>query len=258
MKKNKKKIIIANMKMNGSLNFNIDYLNAIKINFNNYKNLNIGLCVPYPYLFQAKEFLKGSNIGWGSQNVAKFENGPHTGEVSAEMLKDFDSQYVIVGHSERRQLFEEKTSMLIKKAAVCFSNQLTPIFCVGESEKIREAGDHIDYVKEQMTALLKDQKSYITATNFVVAYEPIWAIGTGKTATAADANAMHAAIRDVIESFCGTDLAQKIRILYGGSVKPSNAQELMRESHIDGVLVGGASLDVSSFAQIVKEGLCVT
>lgn len=215
------------------------------------------VCPPYIALQEVASLLDHRYFCLGAQNLYFEEEGAFTGEISASMLSSVSVSYVIVGHSERRQLFEEKSSMLIKKVSACFSNQLIPIFCVGESESIREAGDHIEYVKEQMAALLKDQKSYITATNFVVAYEPIWAIGTGKTATAADANAMHASIRDVIGSYCGVDLARKIRILYGGSVKPNNAQELMRESHIDGVLVGGASLDVSTFAQVVKEGLCV-
>ena len=219
---------------------------------------DVVICPSFVALQEVSSLLDHRYFYLGAQNVYFEEEGAFTGEVSASMLNSILVKYVIVGHSERRALFSEKSSLLLKKVAACFSNQLVPIYCVGEREEIRDAGDHIDYVKEQVKVVLKAQKNYITANNFVLAYEPVWAIGTGKTASAADANMMHAAIRDVVAEICGDDIAAHMRILYGGSVKPNNAQSLLRESHIDGVLVGGASLDVSSFAQIVKEGLCVT
>ena len=154
MKENKK-IIIANMKMNGSLSFNADYLNTIKNNFANYKNLNIGLCLPYPYLFQAKEFLRDTNIGWGSQNVAKFENGPHTGEVSAKMLKEFDSQYVIVGHSERSTAYCESDENIAAKFEKIKKYNMSPVLCVGETLIEREAGIMERVVSSQIDTIVK-------------------------------------------------------------------------------------------------------
>ena len=188
MKENKK-IIIANMKMNGSLSFNADYLNTIKSDFNNYKNLNIGLCLPYPYLYQAKEFLEGTNIGWGSQNVAKFENGPHTGEVSAEMLKEFDSQYVIVGHSERSTAYCESDENIADKFERIKKCNMCPVLCVGETLIEREAGIMERVVSTQIDTIIKTYGADIFE-NSIVAYEPIWAIGSDLPASPDQVNKM--------------------------------------------------------------------
>ena len=248
MKKNKKKIIIANMKMNGSLNFNIDYLNAIKINFNNYKNLNIGLCVPYPYLFQAKEFLKDSNIGWGSQNVAKFENGPHTGEVSAEMLKDFDSQYVIVGHSERNTAYCESDENIANKFERIKKYKMSPVLCVGETLIEREAGIMERVVSSQIDTIIQIYGAEIFEDS-IVAYEPIWAIGSDMAATPIQANKMCNFIKEHICKSYNSDF-ENFNIIYGGSVNSKNAVQLFTSESLDGVLIGRASVNIDEFSQI--------
>jgi triosephosphate isomerase len=247
MKENKK-IIIANMKMNGSLSFNADYLNTIKSDFNNYKNLNIGLCLPYPYLYQAKEFLEGTNIGWGSQNVAKFENGPHTGEVSAEMLKEFDSQYVIVGHSERSTAYCESDENIADKFERIKKYNMCPVLCVGETLIEREAGIMERVVSTQIDTIIKTYGADIFE-NSIVAYEPIWAIGSDLAASPDQANKMCNFIKEHICKSYNSDF-KNFNIIYGGSVNSKNAVQLFTSEGLDGVLIGRASINISEFSQI--------
>ena len=247
MKENKK-IIIANMKMNGSLSFNADYLNTIKSDFNNYNNLNIGLCMPYPYLYQAKEFLKGTNIGWGSQNVAKFENGPHTGEVSAEMLKEFDSQYVIVGHSERSTAYCESDENIADKFERIKKCNMCPVLCVGETLIEREAGIMERVVSTQIDTIIKTYGADIFE-NSIVAYEPIWAIGSDLAASPDQANKMCNFIKEHICKSHNADF-ENFNIIYGGSVNSKNAVQLFTSESLDGVLIGRASINISEFSQI--------
>ena len=247
MKENKK-IIIANMKMNGSLSFNADYLNTIKSDFNNYNNLNIGLCMPYPYLYQAKEFLKGTNIGWGSQNVAKFENGPHTGEVSAEMLKEFDSQYVIVGHSERSTAYCESDENIADKFERIKKYNMCPVLCVGETLIEREAGIMERVVSTQIDTIIKTYGADIFE-NSIVAYEPIWAIGSDLPASPDQVNKMCNFIKEHICKSYNSDF-ENFNIIYGGSVNSKNAVQLFTSEGLDGVLIGRASINISEFSQI--------
>jgi triosephosphate isomerase len=209
------------------------------------------VCPPFTALSAAREALGTSGIKLGAQNV-HFENqGAFTGEISPVMLKDAGCEYVIIGHSERRQYFGETDETVNKKLKAALANGLTPIMCVGESLAQREAGETTALVASQVTNGIKGLTAE-QVTGMVVAYEPIWAIGTGRTASADDANAVCALVRKTIAGIYGAAVAEKTRIQYGGSVKPDNIAELMAKSDIDGALVGGASLDAAGFAKIVK------
>ncbi len=246
MKKNK--IVIANMKMNGSLSFNDLYLTKIKKNFNDFKNLDIGLCLPYPYLFQAKKFLTGGKIKWGSQNVAKFENGPYTGEVSASMLKEFDSEYVIVGHSERSTAYCESDENIADKFEKIKKYKMTPVLCVGETLIEREAGIMERVISSQLDTIVKIYGAEIFEDS-IVAYEPIWAIGSDMAATPDQANKMCNFIRKHICEGYNCDFSN-FRIIYGGSVNAKNAVQLFASESLDGVLIGRASINIDEFIQI--------
>ena len=246
MKKNK--IIIANMKMNGSLSFNETYLKTIKNKFNNFKNLSIGLCLPYPYLFQAKEILTDTKIRWGSQNVAKFENGPHTGEVSAAMLKEFDNKYVIVGHSERSTAYCESDENIADKFEKIKKYKMTPVLCVGETLIEREAGIMERVISSQIDAIVKIYGAEIFEDS-IVAYEPIWAIGSDMAATPEQVNKMCNFIKDYIYKDYKSDFLN-LNIIYGGSVNSKNAVQLFASESLDGVLIGRASINIDEFTQI--------
>ena len=246
MKKNK--IIIANMKMNGSLGFNETYLTTIKNKFNKYKSISIGLCLPYPYLFQAKKILTGTKIRWGSQNVAKFEDGPHTGEVSAAMLKDFDNKYVIVGHSERSTAYCESDENIAHKFEQIKKYNMTPVLCVGETLIEREAGIMERVVSSQIDAIVKINGAEIFE-NSIVAYEPIWAIGSDTAASPTQVDKMCNFIKDHICKNYNCDF-KNFSIIYGGSVNPKNAVQLFASESLDGVLVGRASINIDEFFQI--------
>ena len=247
MKKNKK-LIIANIKMNGSLSFNELYFTEIKKNFNNFKNLNIGLCLPYPYLFQAKNILEDTKISWGSQNVAKFENGPHTGEVSASMLKDFVSKYVIVGHSERSTAYCESDENIADKFERIKKYNMCPVLCVGETLIEREAGIMERVVSSQIDAIIKINGAGIFE-NSIVAYEPIWAIGSDMAASPTQVDKMCNFIKDHICKNYNCEF-KNFSIIYGGSVNPKNAVQLFASESMDGVLVGRASINIDEFFQI--------
>ena len=214
-------------------------------------NAKIVLCVPFPYLVKTRKQLKESSIMVGAQNCSEHDAGAYTGEVSAQMLKSMKIPYVILGHSERRQYFGEDGKLLAKKIDKALAQNIIPIFCCGEPLDIREKGTHEALVRQQVEEALF-HLSADTVQKVVIAYEPVWAIGTGKTATSQQAQDMHAVIRKQLASKYGEAVAQSIHILYGGSVKPDNAKEIFSCPDVDGGLVGGASLKARDFVDIVK------
>lgn len=214
------------------------------------ENVEVAVCPPSVYLHDVGAALRGSHVALGAQNMHMASDGAFTGEVSGQMLNDLDCHYVILGHSERRQLFGETDALVNEKIATAFANNLTPIVCVGETLEQREAGTTADVIAEQVRGSLAGL-SAADGARIVVAYEPVWAIGTGKTASPAQAEEVHAQIRGLLGELFGADTAETIRIQYGGSVKPDNAEELLGQPNIDGALVGGASLKADSFAAIV-------
>ena len=207
-----------------------------------------GVCVPYPYMAQAQSMLQGSNVAWGAQNLSQHEKGAFTGAVAPGMLVDFGCRYVIIGHSERRALFHESNDIAAAKFDMAIKFGLTPIFCVGETLEERESGVTEQVVGRQLEVILNHVGAQALA-KAVIAYEPVWAIGTGKTATPEQAQAVHAFIRQRVAQL-DPAVAQGLRILYGGSMKPANAAELMAMPDIDGGLIGGASLVAEEFVAI--------
>lgn len=213
-------------------------------------NCDVVICVPFTHLVPVNGVIDQNIVGLGAENCADKVKGAFTGEVSAQMVASTGANYVILGHSERRQYYGETNETLIEKTRLALENNLTPIFCVGEVLEERENGTYNDVVKSQVEALFS-----LSAEDFakvVIAYEPVWAIGTGKTATSDQAQDMHAHIRNVIAEKYGVELAQEISILYGGSCKPSNAKELFAKPDVDGGLIGGAALEAASFIGIVE------
>jgi triosephosphate isomerase len=249
----RKQIAAANWKMNLTLQQGNELLDEI-INKNIFlsEDQQAVFGVPFPYLLSAKDKIKSSkNFFIAAQNCYTKESGAYTGEVSATMLLSCEIDYVIIGHSERREYFGEDNKMLAQKVDVCMKNSLKPIFCCGEPLQIRESGTQNEYVESQLKeSLFHLEPSAIE--NFVIAYEPIWAIGTGKTATAEQAQEMHAHIRAIFSKKYGHEIAESISILYGGSVKANNAKEIFGKPDVDGGLVGGASLNAAEFTEIIK------
>ncbi len=243
----RKNLVAGNWKMNGSLSENAALLAGLKAALTHIEAL---VCVPYPYLAQAQALLIGSSLAWGAQNLSEQSQGAYTGEVSAAMLKDFDCAYVIVGHSERRSLYGESDALVAMKYKVAQAAGLTPILCVGESLQEREAGITEQVVARQLDAVIQ-VAGIASLAQAVVAYEPVWAIGTGKTASPEQAQAVHAFIRNKLAAL-DAGVANGLVIQYGGSVKASNAAELMAKPDIDGALVGGASLVIDEFVAICK------
>ncbi len=246
----RKKVIAGNWKMNMLPNETIEYIEKFEKLVKDTQN-EVILCVPYTDLFYALLSAQNTNIKIGAQNMHFAENGAYTGEVSGKMLKSIGVEYVIIGHSERRQYFNETDETVNKKIKAAFENELKPIVCVGETLEQREAGKTAEIITTQ-TKLALDGLSNEQVKNTIIAYEPIWAIGTGKTATSEDANNSIKEIRKEIEKIYGKDIAECVIIQYGGSVKSSNAKELFETSDIDGGLVGGASLKPDEFAKIVN------
>jgi triosephosphate isomerase (TIM) len=215
-------------------------------------NVTVILCTPFPYLLPIKNLLgNNSRIFVSAQNCSEHESGAYTGEVSASMLKSLGVPYVILGHSERRQYFGEDGKLLAKKIDIAQKHGLTPIFCCGEPLEVREKGQHETLVKQQVEESLFHLDA-IALQKVVIAYEPVWAIGTGKTASAQQAQDMHLVIRKHLASKYGQSVAESISILYGGSVNAANAKELFSCADVDGGLVGGASLKSREFTEIVK------
>lgn len=213
-------------------------------------DVQAGICAPYTQLATLAEALKGTNIKLGAQNMHFEEQGAYTGEISADMLTEMGVQYCIIGHSERRQYFNETDETVNKKLHTAFKHDITPILCVGEVLEERDAGREFEVVQSQMTGALKDLSPDQVAS-LVIAYEPVWAIGTGRTASPEQANEMCGYIRKTIEALYDDEVSEKVIIQYGGSVKPDNATELMNMEEIDGALVGGASLDPVAFMSII-------
>lgn len=211
------------------------------------------VCAPFLYLQSLVKQSEGTDLKIAAQNMHYEENGAFTGEVSPSMLKDIGVTYVVLGHSERRELFAETDETVNKKAHAAFKHDLTPIVCVGETLEQRESNQTMDVVSEQVKkGLIGLSEDQVKAT--ILAYEPIWAIGTGKTASSEQANEVCTHIRKVVAETFSTDAAEAVRIQYGGSVKPANVDELLAQSDIDGALVGGASLEAESFLQLVEAG----
>ncbi|MDB5227674.1 MAG: triose-phosphate isomerase [Bacteroidota bacterium] len=251
----RKKIITGNWKMNADKNEAVSLVNGL---LEKYGELNLSenkivvIAPPFPYIhYISSVFIKHPYFFAGAQNCSEYEKGAYTGEVSAKIIASLDVKYVIIGHSERRQYFRETDEILLQKIYRAQKEKLIPIFCCGESLESREAGDHFTFIKKQ----LDDCVFHLTEEEFgniVIAYEPIWAIGTGKTASPEQAQEVHQFIRQQIKEKYSESTAEQTTILYGGSVTAKNASELFAEKDIDGGLVGGASLKADEFAAIIK------
>jgi len=246
----RRKVIAGNWKMNMLPNEAIKYIEEFSTLVKDSEH-EIILCVPYTDLFYALLTAQGTNIKIGAQNMHWEEEGPYTGEISAKMLKCIGVEYVIIGHSERRQHFAETDSLANKKLKLALKNGLKPIVCIGETLKQKEAGKTIEVITNQIKTIL-DGLTEEEVINTIIAYEPIWAIGTGKTATADEANENIKAIREKITKIYGQTAANRVIIQYGGSLKASNAKEIFTMSDIDGGLVGGSSLNLHEFSKIVN------
>ena len=246
-------LIAANWKMNKLPSEAEGWANTLKerlTHVDNFENVDVVLCVPFTHLTSLHTILADSPVDLGAEDVSAFDSGAYTGEVSAAMLKDIGVSYVIIGHSERREYHAEDDELVHDKLKIALEHGLKPILCVGETLEQREADRAKEVVLGQLEADLQDL-SIENADDFAVAYEPIWAIGTGETATADDAQEMCAEIRSALQDLL-PELAEEVRILYGGSMKPANAAELLAQSDIDGGLVGGASLEVDSFVELIE------
>ena len=254
MEKERKLIIAGNWKMNKTVAEALDLVAGIKRDLSNVKEVDIVVCPPFTALSEVSKAILNTNIRLGAQNMNEHQGGAYTGEIAAGMLKEFSVRYVVLGHSERRQYQRETDELISKKARAAHGASLKPIVCVGETLAEREAGKTekvLDtQVRGSLAGLAKEQME-----ETVVAYEPVWAIGTGKTASTAQAQEAHLFIRRLLGEIFGETVARKVRIQYGGSGKPSNARELMSHPDVDGALVGGASLEVRSFADIVKNSI---
>lgn len=251
----RKNIIAANWKMNMTIGEAESFLKDFRLEIEEVTGVEIVIAPPFTALPKLSELLGGSQkVRLGAQNFYFEKSGAYTGEISAAMLRDLFVRYVIIGHSERRQIFGETDSFINKKVLAAHASELKPILCVGETLEEREAGKE----KLVLETQLRGGLAGVTAEQLVetvIAYEPVWAIGTGKTATSAQAQDAHAHVRAVLAELTDAATADKVRIQYGGSVKPGNAQELLIQPDIDGALVGGASLEARGFAEIVKAGV---
>lgn len=246
----RRKLVVGNWKMHGGLARNRDLLDSLVQAIGKGGSADCAVCVPFPYLAQAQELLKSTAIAWGAQTLSEHAQGAYTGEVSAAMLVDFGCRYAIVGHSERRSLYGESNETVAAKFIAAVQGGLTPILCLGETLEQREKGVTEQVIAAQLDAVT--QAAGMTGfANAVIAYEPVWAIGTGRTATPQQAQDAHAFIRLRLAK-SDAALAQRLQILYGGSVKPQNAVELFGKADIDGGLIGGASLIAQDFLEICR------
>ena len=249
----RRKFVAGNWKMHGSLASNEALLDAVVAGLEGISTVDAAVCVPFPYLAQAQQKLAGTTLAWGSQTVSEHDKGAFTGEVSSSMLKEFGVRYVIVGHSERRALYGESSQTVAAKFMAALNAGLTPILCVGETLAEREAGITGNVVTEQLDAVIAAAGVGALA-KAIVAYEPVWAIGTGLTASPEQAQEVHALIRARVAEGDAT-VAAGLQILYGGSVKPGNAAELFAKPDIDGGLIGGAALVAADFLGIIRAGV---
>ncbi len=240
------KLVVGNWKMNGGLAANAALLSELKGGWRAMAGRALAVCVPYPYLAQVAELLAAAPIAWGAQDVSEHASGAYTGEVSAGMLAEFGCRYAIVGHSERRQFFGDTDAGVAAKAVAALGAGLTPIACVGETLAERDAGVTMSVVLRQLDAVLAAVD--VNAAKLVVAYEPVWAIGTGRTASPEEAQAVHALLRARLAE----NGAAEVAVLYGGSVKADNAKALFAMTDIDGGLIGGASLKAAEFLAIAR------
>ncbi len=247
----RKNIVAGNWKMNTTLDEGVELANDINTLLKDKKaNCEVIVCVPFTHLTSVNAVLEPELVKLGAENCSEHDKGAYTGEVSASMVKSTGAEYVILGHSERRQYFGENNEQLLAKTKLALANDLKPIFCVGEVLEERENGTYNDVVRSQVEALF--ELSPEDFGKIVIAYEPVWAIGTGKTATDDQAEEMHAHIRKVIEDKYGKEVAENTSILYGGSCKPSNAKEIFSKPDVDGGLIGGAALKADSFMGIIE------
>lgn len=248
----RRKLVIGNWKMFGRLARNQALLEGVMAGVREMRNTDCAVCVPYPYLAQAQSLLQGSNVAWGAQNMSQHDEGAYTGEVAAGMLVEFGCKYVLLGHSERRALYHESDETVAMKFEAALKAGLKPVLCVGETLEEREAGITEEVVARQLDAVI-NRSGVKALEKAVLAYEPVWAIGTGKTASPEQAQAVHAFIRQRVAKLDG-QIAQALCILYGGSVKAANAPELFSMADIDGGLIGGASLVAEDFVAICRAG----
>ncbi|GAB4291289.1 MAG: triose-phosphate isomerase [Marinilabiliales bacterium] len=246
----REKIVAGNWKMNTNIREGVRLAEEIRRKYYSCPTKVI-LCVPFTHLTEIEKITSNSDIYLGAQNCSHYPKGAYTGEISVEMLKSVPVEYTIIGHSERRMYFNETPDILKQKIDLCLSHQINPIFCCGEKIDERKALKHFDVVKSQIEKSLF-HLSQDDIIHIVIAYEPVWAIGTGETATPKQAQEMHAFIRDLITEKYGQSVAESISILYGGSCKPSNAKELFSQKDVDGGLIGGASLNADDFINIVN------
>jgi triosephosphate isomerase len=247
----RKKLIAGNWKMNKTSADAVSLVQEIVTAVGRNTDVDVVVCPPFTSLESVFKTLDGSTVKLGAQNMHHEASGAFTGEISAGMLRSLFASYVILGHSERRTYFNETDSFINQKVLAALKAQLKPILCVGETLAEREAGSTLKVVQTQLEAALEGVSKDL-ATNVVLAYEPVWAIGTGKVATTEQAQEVHAFIRGLLTKLFGTAAAGRMRILYGGSMKPANAPELLAQKDIDGGLIGGASLESRSFVELVK------
>jgi len=248
----RKKIVAGNWKMNKLVAEGVTLVQELNSFMAGYKtNAKVVIGVPFTHISQCVDIVDEDNVFISAQNCSEYDSGAYTGEVSVQMIKSLGLKYVIVGHSERREFFGDTDELVGIKAIKCLENGISPIVCCGETLEERESGNHFNVIKRQLLkAFIGVQRSSIF--DVVIAYEPIWAIGTGQTASPEQAQEIHAYIREVIGEMYSVEIASEISILYGGSVKPNNAAELFSQNDIDGGLVGGASLKFEDFMQIIK------
>jgi len=249
--RNRKPFIAGNWKMYKTCAESVETAKKLAALVSGVTDVDVMIAPPFTALAQVYEAVKGSSVLLGAQNIFWEKEGAYTGEISPGMLVSAGCRYVIIGHSERRQYFGETDNTVNKKIRAALNNGIMPVVCIGETEKEREAGNTFNILDKQIKMGLEGF-SPDDAGHMILAYEPVWAIGTGKTATSAQAQEVHLFLRNLIENLFGKDIAGSIRILYGGSVKPDNIGELMAMPDIDGALVGGASLDAQQFAGIIN------
>lgn len=251
----RKKIIAANWKMNKTTGETVAFLENFLREIGDEDDVEVVIVPPFTSLQKASDYLaQSTNVKLGAQNMSQFKSGAYTGEISAPMLRDLFVRYVVIGHSERRTLFGETDAIINQKLQVAHEAALRPIFCIGETLEERDGGMVEEVLERQLRCGLEGLDSKAIGET-VIAYEPVWAIGTGRTATPEQAQEAHAFVRRTLEAIADKAVADKVRIQYGGSVKPENAATLLEQPDIDGALVGGASLDARGFAEIVKAGL---
>ncbi|HFD12727.1 MAG TPA: triose-phosphate isomerase [Crenotrichaceae bacterium] len=246
----RRSLVIGNWKMHGTRTSNRELITQIQTGLNEGQNCDVAVCVPFTAIPDASATVANSTLRLGAQNVANAEQGAYTGEVSVGMLSEYDCQYALVGHSERRQIYRETDELVAERYEYAIKGGITPVLCIGETDEEREQGKTFAVIDEQLSAVI-NHCGIDSLSKAVIAYEPVWAIGTGKTATPDQAQEVHAYIRNQIAAQ-NADIAEKLIILYGGSVKPENAAELFGRDDIDGGLIGGASLQADSFLAIIN------